>query len=380
MSVAVVGVAESDLGVTNKSIYQLQTQAATRALAEAGLTFKDVDGLATTGVERFSATSMAEYWGIQPAWVSSTMEGGSSFELFLAAAADAIAAGRCHTVLISYGSNQRSARSRRLGGVVETHTPEAVFESPYGVLMPISLYAMAAQRHFHEFGTTPDDLAEIAIAAREWALLNPKAYRYDAGPLTPADYAASAMVSSPLRALDCCLVVDGGGAIVVTSLERARDLPQPPIQLLGAGQATTHISMSQMPDLTSTGAVESGKRAFEQAGLKPSDIDVVEVYDSFTITALLTLEALGFCARGEGAAFISGGRIRPGGAFPLNTNGGGLSYCHPGMYGLLLIVEAVRQLRGQANDRQVKDAEIALVHGTGGVFSNHGTLILGVDR
>ncbi len=380
MSVAVVGVAESDLGVTNKSIYQLQTQAATRALAEAGLTFKDVDGLATTGVERFSATSMAEYWGIQPAWVSSTMEGGSSFELFLAAAADAIAAGRCHTVLISYGSNQRSARSRRLGGVVETHTPEAVFESPYGVLMPISLYAMAAQRHFHEFGTTPDDLAEIAIAAREWALLNPKAYRSDAGPLTPADYAASAMVSSPLRALDCCLVVDGGGAIVVTSLERARDLPQPPIQLLGAGQATTHISMSQMPDLTSTGAVESGKRAFEQAGLKPSDIDVVEVYDSFTITVLLTLEALGFCARGEGAAFISGGRIRPGGAFPLNTNGGGLSYCHPGMYGLLLIVEAVRQLRGQANDRQVKDAEIALVHGTGGVFSNHGTLILGVDR
>jgi acetyl-CoA acetyltransferase len=167
---------------------------------------------------------------------------------------------------------------------------------------------------------------------------------------------------------------------VVTSLERARDLPQPPIRLLGAGQATTHISMSQMRDLTSTGAVESGKRAFEQAGLGPADVDVTEVYDSFTITVLLTLEALGFCGRGESAAFVAGGRIRPGGEFPLNTNGGGLSYCHPGMYGLLLIVEAVRQLRGEAGDRQVGGAEVALVHGTGGVFSNHGTLILGVDR
>ena len=246
--------------------------------------------------------------------------------------------------------------------------------------MPISLYAMAAQRHLFEYGTTPDDLAEVAIAAREWALLNPKAYRYGSGPITPEEVASSAMVTSPLRALDCCLVVDGGGAVVLTSLERARDLPQPTIQVLGHGQSTTHISMAQMPDLTSTGAVDSGQRAFAEADLAPHDVDVVEVYDSFTITVLLTLEALGFCGRGESASFIAGGRIRPGGTFPLNTNGGGLSYCHPGMYGLLLIVEAVRQLRGEAGHRQVPGAEVALAHGTGGVFSNHGTVLLGVDR
>lgn len=380
MSVAIVGVAESDLGITNKSIYQLQTQAASRALAEAGLSFGDVDGLATTGVQRFSATSMAEYWGIQPSWVSSTMEGGSSFELFVGAAVDAIEAGRCEVALISYGSNQRSASTRRLGGVVESHTPEAQFEAPYGVLMPISFYAMAAQRHFHEFGTTPDDLAEVAIAAREWALLNPKAYRYGAGPLTHNDVVTSSIISSPLRGIDCCLVVDGGGAVILTSIERARDLPMPPIEVLGQGQSTTHISMSQMPDITRSGAVESGRRAFAEAGLQPSDIDVAEIYDSFTITVLVTLEALGFCEPGGSSEFISNGKIRPGGGFPLNTNGGGLSYCHPGMYGLLLIVEAVRQLRGETGERQIKGAEVALAHGTGGILSNHGTVILGVDR
>lgn len=380
MTVAIVGVAESDLGVTGKSIYQLQTQAATLALSEAGLSLADVDGLATTGVERFSATSMAEYWGIQPAWVNSTMEGGSSFELFVGAAVDAIEAGHCEVALISYGSNQRSARSRRLGGVVEAHTPAAQFEAPYGVLMPISLYAMAAQRYFHESGADPEDLAEVAIAAREWALLNPKAYRHGAGPLTLEEHLTSPVVSSPLRALDCCLVIDGGAAVVLTSLERARDLPTRPVQVLGSGQSTTHISMSQMADLTWTGAADAGRRAFARAGLTPADVDVVEVYDSFTITVLLTLEALGFCDRGEAGAFVAGGRIRPGGDFPLNTNGGGLSYCHPGMYGLLLVVEAVRQLRGEAGDRQVPDAEVALAHGTGGVFSNHGTVLLGVDR
>lgn len=380
MTAAIVAVAESDLGVTGKTIYELQTQAATRALAEAGLTFADVDGLATTGVERFSASSMAEYWGIQPSWVSSTMEGGASFELFVGAAADAIEAGHCETVLISYGSNQRSARSRRLGGVVESHTPEAHFEAPYGVLMPISLYAMAAQRHFHDHGTTPEDLAEVAIAAREWALLNPKAYRYDSGSLTLDEYFASPLVSSPLRALDCCLVVDGGAAAIVTSLERARDLTDRPVRILGSGQAVSHISMSQMPDLTWPAAAESAERAFARAGLAPADVDVVEVYDSFTITVLLTLEALGFCERGASGEFVRGGRIRPGGDFPLNTNGGGLSYCHPGMYGLLLVVEAVRQLRGEAEARQVEGAEVALVHGTGGVFSSHGTVIFGVDR
>lgn len=378
--VAVVGVGESDLGVTGLSIYQLQTQAARAALGEAGLVFGDVDGLATTGVERFSATSMAEYWGLQPAWVCSTMEGGSSFEFMVGAAVDAIRSGRCEVVLISYGSNQRSAASRRLGGVAEQHTPTTQYEAPYGVLSPLSLYAMAARRHFHEYGTTGEQLAEIAVAAREWALLNPKAYRYGAGSITVDDVLASPMISTPLHRLDCCLVVDGGGAVVLTSLDRARDLPKPPVRVLGCGQSSTHISMSQMPDLTRTGAVESGARAFAEAGVGPEDMDVVELYDSFTITVLLTLEALGFCGRGEGGPFVAGGRTRPGGTFPMNTNGGGLSYCHPGMYGVLLLVEAVRQLRGEAGDRQVQGAELALAHGTGGLLSTHGTVILGSDR
>ena len=376
---AVAGVGESELGVTGRSIYQLQTQAALAALEDAGLKMSEVDGLATAGVERFSAVAMAEYWGIQPSWVCSTMEGGSSFELMVGAAVDAIRSGRCRTALISYGSNQRSAASRRLGGMVQPHTPADQYEAPYGVLSPISLYALAAQRHFHEYGTTGRQLAEVAVSAREWALLNPKAYRYGAGPITVEDVLSSPMISTPLRLLDCCLVVDGGGAVVLTSLDRAEDLPKRPVRVLGCGQSVTHITMSQMPDLTRTGAVESGAAAFAEAGIGPEDVDVAEIYDSFTITVLLTLEALGFCGRGEGGPFVEDGKTRPGGSFPMNTNGGGLSYCHPGMYGVLLLVEAVRQLRGEAGDRQAPGPETALVHGTGGVLSSHGTVILGVD-
>lgn len=376
---AIVGVGESDLGVTGRSIYQLQTQAALAATADAGLKMSDVDGLATAGVERFSAAAMAEYWGMQPSWVCSTMEGGSSFELMVGAAVDAIRSGRCRTALISYGSNQRSAAARRLGGVVQPHTPADQYEAPYGVLSPLSLYALAAQRHFHEYGTTGEQLAEIAASAREWALLNPRAYRYRAGPITVDDVLSSPMISTPLHLLDCCLVVDGGGAVVLTSLDRARDLPKRPVRVLGCGQSVTHITMSQMPDLTRTGAVESGAAAFAEAGIGPEDVDVAEIYDSFTITVLLTLEALGFCGRGEGGAFVEDGKTRPGGSFPMNTNGGGLSYCHPGMYGVLLLVEAVRQLRGEAGKRQTDAPETALAHGTGGVLSSHGTVILGVD-
>jgi acetyl-CoA acetyltransferase len=242
------------------------------------------------------------------------------------------------------------------------------------------MYAMAAQRHMHEFGTTSEQLAEIAVAARAWALRNPKAYRYTDGPLTVEDVLASRMVSSPLHTLDCCLITDGGGAVVVTTEERARDLRKPVVRVLGHAEETTHVSMASMPDLTATGAYGSGARAFAMAGLAPPDIDVAELYDSFTITVLLTLEALGFCARGEGGAFVDKGRIAPGGELALNTSGGGLSYCHPGMYGLLLIVEAVRQLRSECGDRQVPGAEVALVHGTGGLLSHHATVLLGVDR
>jgi acetyl-CoA acetyltransferase len=378
-SAAIVGVAESDLGVTSTSILTLQAQAITRALADAGLTLSDVDGLATSGVSRFSATQVADYLGIQPAWCDSTFAGGSAYEMYVARAVQAIEAGQASVVVVSFASNQRSAKSRRLGGVIEPHTPEAQFETPYGPLYPISYYAMAAQRYMHDYGATPEDLAQVAVLAREWALMNPRAYRYGSTPLTVDDVVNSGMVSSPLTTADCCLVTDGGGAVVITSLERARDLRRDPIRILGYGEATTNTSMTQVP-LLPTGALESGQRAFAAAGLTAQDVDVIELYDSFTITVLLSLEALGFCAPGEATAFVASADSRLGGRQPLNTSGGGLSYCHPGQFGVLLLVEAVRQLRGEAGERQVADPSIALAHGTGGILSTHATVLLGVDR
>jgi acetyl-CoA acetyltransferase len=378
--VAIVGAAECDLGVTGRSILGLQTQAVTRALADAGLALRDVDGIATTGVSRFSATSLADHLGLQPRWTDSTYAGGSAFEMFIARATQAIEAGQAETVVISFASNQRSARSRSLGGGIENHTPEAQFETPYAPLFPLSYYAMAAQKYLHTYGATREQLAEVAVAAREWALLNPVAFRYGAGSLTVEDVLGSTMVSSPLTAADSCLVTDGGGAVVLTSADRARDLPHVPVHVLGYAERTTNASMTAHADLTVTGAAGSGTEAFGRAGLTPADMDVVQLYDSFTITTVLTLEALGFCARGEALDFIAGGRIRPGGALPLNTSGGGLSYCHPGQFGVLLLVEAVRQLRGEAGDRQVPGARHAVAHGTGGILSTHATVVLGVDR
>lgn len=380
MTVAIAGAAESDLGVTGRSILALQAQALTRALADAGLTLADVDGLATAGISRFSASQLADYLGLRPSWTDSTFAGGSAFEMYVARAVQAIGAGQCRTVVISYGSNQRSARSRSLGGVRETHTPEAQFEAPYDPLYPISYYALVAQRYLHVHGGGREQLAEVAVAAREWALLNPRAYRYGAGPLSAGEVLAAKMISTPLTAADCCLVTDGGGAIVLTSLERARDLARSPVVVLGYGESTTHSAMASEPDLLRPGAQDSGRRAFAMAGLRPGDVDVAQLYDSFTITVLLTLEALGFCGPGEAGGFVADGRIRPGGAFPLNTSGGGLSYNHPGMFGVLLLVEAVRQLRGECGDRQVPGAEVAVAHGTGGIFSTHATVLLGTDR
>ena len=378
--VAIVGAAESDLGVTGRSILGLQTQAITRALADAGLTVRDVDGLATTGVSRFSTTQLAEYVGIQPSWVDSTFAGGAAFEMFVARAAQAIEAGQASVIVVSFASNQRSAASRSLSGVVEAHTPEAQFETPYGPLSPISHYAMAAAAYLHRYGATREQVAEVAIAAREWALLNPVAYRYAGGRLTVDDVLSSPVVSTPLTKADCCLVTDGGGAVILTSHDRARDLARPPVSVLGYGEVSTYASMAGPEDLTVSGAEPAARRAFAMAGLTPADVDIVEVYDSFTITVLLTLEALGFCGPGEAASFIQNGRIRPGGALALNTSGGGLSYCHPGQFGVLLLVEAVRQLRGECDDRQIRGAEVALAHGTGGIFSSHATVLLGVAR
>jgi acetyl-CoA acetyltransferase len=376
----IVGVAESDLGATGKTILELHAQGASRAIADAGMTLRNVDAVFAAAASRFPATQVAEYLGIRPTWTDSTMAGGASYEMYVARAAEAIRAGFCDVALITYGNNQRSARSRTLGGVVDDHTPEAQFERPYGPLNPISLYAMAAQRHMHEFGTTPEQLAEVAVAARAWARKNPAAFRHEADELTVDDVLASPMISSPLHALDCCLVTDGGGGIVMTTAARARDLEVTPIHVLGHGECTTNNGMASIGDLTRTGAAISGERAFRMAGLTPADVDVAQLYDSFTITVLLTLEALGFCAPGDAGAFVSNGRIAPGGAFPMNTSGGGLSYCHPGIFGLLLIVEAVRQLRGECGARQVPGAEIALAHGTGGILSSHATVLLGKQR
>ncbi|MEQ6902549.1 acetyl-CoA acetyltransferase [Nocardioides sp. YIM 152588] len=378
--VAIVGAAECDLGVTGRSILGLQTQAITRALADAGLTLADVDGIATTGVSRFSATQVADYLGIEPTWTDSTFAGGSAFEMFVARAAQAIEARQASVVVISFASNQRSAASRRLGGVFEPWVPEAQFEEPYDPLYPLSYYAMAAQTYLHRYGRTHAELAEVAIAAREWALLNPAAFRYGKGSLSVDDVVGATPISTPLTAADCCLVTDGGGAVVLTSAERARDLAKAPVSVLGYGERTTNTSFASVDDPTVTGAVGSAADAFERAGITVDDIDVAQVYDSFTITVALTLEALGFCKPGEALDLVAGGTIRPGGSLPLNTSGGGLSYCHPGQFGVLLLVEAVRQLRGEAGDRQVPGAEVAVAHGTGGILSTHATVVLGRAR
>ena len=299
--------------------------------------------------------------------------GGSSFVSHLFHAASAINAGFCEVALIAYGSTQRSASGQLVSG------SEALpYEAPYKPRYPVSAYALAASRHMHEYGTTREQLAEVAVAAREWAKLNPKAFVRD--DLSVEDVIASRMVSSPLSILDCCLVTDGGGAALVTSAERARDLAKAPAYLLGAGEAHWHRNISQMPDLTASAAAESGPRAYEMARLGPEDMDVVMLYDAFTINTVLFLEDLGFCEKGEGGPFVSGGRISPGGELAVNTNGGGLSYNHPGMYGLLLLVEAVRQLRGECGERQVADTNVALVHGNGGVLSSQVTAILGSEE
>jgi len=241
--------------------------------------------------------------------------------------------------------------------------------------LPPTAYALAAARHMHEFGTTREQLAEVAVAARQWALMNPAAW--EKTPLTTEEVLSSRMVSYPLTIRDCCLVSDGGGAVVLTTPPRARELKHSPVYLLGAGHCATHQTISNMPDLVNTGARVSGSMAYTQAGLTSSDIDVVGLYDAFTINVILFLEDLGFCAKGEGGHFVSNRRIAPGGSLPVNTNGGGLSYCHPGMYGIFLLIEAIRQLRGLCGQRQVKGAEVALAHGNGGVLSSQYTVILG---
>ena len=378
----IAGVAESDLGeVPDLTELQLHAQAAKRALEDCGIDKSEVDGilsLTSARAVRQPAMLVAEYLQIFPRFTDSTSIGGSSFEAMVTHAAMAIATGLCNTCLITYGSTQRSDASRTLAGAAaETWMPPTQFEAPYGLPMMAGAYAMAATRHMHLYGTRPEQLAEIAVAARRWAMLNPVAY--DRRPLSVEDALASPMIATPLRRRDCCLVTDGGGAIVMTRADRAKDLKSPPVWLWGSAESHGHVTMSQMPELTVTPAARTGPLAFESAGIGPGDIDVAQIYDSFTITTLLTLEDLGFCEKGEGGPFAEGGRLAPGGDFPINTQGGGLSYTHPGMFGIFLIVEAVRQLRGQCGERQVAEVNLALCHGTGGALSSGATLILGKE-
>jgi acetyl-CoA acetyltransferase len=381
--IAIVGVAESDeMGtVPHKSSLQHHAEAAYNALEDAGLSKNDVNGLMTAG---FSTLATAEYLGIQPGFTDNTSVGGSSFVIHVAHAAAAIRAGYCDVVLITHGQAGRSTRARV---PVDPNLPVAQYEAPYGLIgQPIN-YSMACTRYMHQYGEerTRQGMAEIAVATRKWANLNPKAVMYDT-PMTFDDYHNSRWVSWPFHLFDCCLVTDSGAAIVVTTAERAASCRKSPVWLLGAAESHDHNVISMMPDFTSLIARETGPRALARAGVTHNDLDLTMIYDSFTYTVMLTLEGLGFCRPGEAPDFVADQRTAPGGEFPLNTNGGGLSYTHPGMYGSFLLVEAVRQLRGECGERQVKrrsnpheSAKVAIVNGTGGSLSSTGTVVLAAE-
>ena len=371
---AIIGTATFGMGESpGHSSLDLAAAAGLLALRDAGLGLRDVDALfVCTPDDMLSGLSLAEYLGIHPVITGNNRTGGSAFMTHALSAALALQAGVCDVALLTYGSNMRTG-----AGKIVAPPGASPYETPYQPSLA-ACYALAAGRHMHQYGTTRRQLAEVAVAARAWAGLNPEAFMRE--PLSVDDCLSARTVASPLTVRDCCLVTDGGAAIVMTRADRARDLRNRPAYLLGGGEATTHRYIAQMPDLTVTGAVESGSRAFAQAGVRPQDIDVLQLYDAFTINPILFLEDLGFCAKGEGGPFVEGGRIAPGGRLPVNTNGGGLSCVHPGMYGMFAIVEAARQLFGGCGDRQVPGAQLALAHGNGGVLSSQATLILGAPE
>jgi acetyl-CoA acetyltransferase len=378
--VAVAGVALSDVGrVDDKGPYELMAQASRRALADAGLSPADVDGLASTGQGTLPPVDVAEYLGLRPKWLDSTAVGGASWEVMASHAADAITAGHADVVLLTYGSTARSDLRKGLRGANINWGARGPlqWEAPYGHTL-ISKYAMAARRHMAEYGTTIEQLAEVAVSARFNAADNPDAYYRD--PISIDDVLAGPMIADPFTKLHCCIRSDGGAAVVLVNAERVKDLRSRPVWVLGAGETTSHMLTSQWDDMTVGPAAVSGPLAFDRAGVQPADVDVAELYDAFTYMLLLTLEDLGFCPKGEGGRFVEKGSLRLGGELPTNTDGGGLSACHPGQRGLFLLVEAARQLRGECGPRQVPHAKIACVSGTGGWFCSSGTVILGSEE
>jgi acetyl-CoA acetyltransferase len=373
-------VALSDVGrVDDKGPYELIAQASRRALANAGLSPADVDGLASTGQGTLPPADVGEYLGLRPRWVDSTAVGGASWEVMASHAADAITAGHADVVLLTYGSTARADLKKGLRGANINWGARGPlqWEAPYGHTL-ISKYAMAARRHMHQYGTTIEQLAEVAVSARFNAADNPDAYYRD--PISIDDVLTGPMIADPFTKLHCCIRSDGGAAVVLVNPARVKDLRTRPVWVLGAAETTSHMLTSQWDDMTVGPAAVSGPLAFARAGVRPADVDVAELYDAFTYMLLLTFEDLGFCPKGEGGRVVEKGALRLGGDLPTNTDGGGLSACHPGQRGLFLLVEAVRQLRGECGPRQVPDAKIACVSGTGGWFCSSGTMILGVEE
>ncbi|WP_066930709.1 thiolase C-terminal domain-containing protein [Streptomyces sp. NBRC 110611] len=381
--VAIAGVALSDCGrVDEATPYALHAQAARRALADSGLDRSVIDGFASAGLGTLAPIEVAEYLGLRPTWVDSTSVGGSTWEVLAAHAADAIAAGHANAVLLAYGSTARAdlkARRRTANLSFGARGP-LQFEAPYGHTL-IAKYAMAARRHMHQYGTTLEQLAQIAVQARANAAANPDAWHR--APITVDEVLSGPMIADPFTKLHCCIRSDGGCAVLLVAEDYVPDLAKRPVWMLGSGTAISHAAMSEWDDFTVSPAAVSGRLAFARAGVRPAEIDLAELYDAFTYMTLVTLEDLGFCAKGEGGAFVEEGRLLRGGELPVNTDGGGLAACHPGMRGLFLLVEAVRQLRGEAGpDRQVRRADgtlpqLAVASGTGGWFCSSGTVVLG---
>ena len=370
-SVAVVGAAETtQMGrIPDMSVLGLHADAALNALADCGLKPSDIDGVATAGE---SPVQLAQYLGITPTWADGTSVGGCSFMLHVRHAAAAINEGLCNTVLITHGESGRSrVGAGRFGASPSSQNGQ--FEAPYGPVGPPSMFTLPVLRFMKDVGVSIEELAMVAVVQREWAAKNPRATFKD--PITVDDVLNSTMIAYPFRLLMCCLVTDGGGALVLTSAERAKDFPQKPVYILGTGESVETPMVSQMEDFTSSKAFRvSGKKAFDEAGIKHADVDHLMIYDAFAHLPLYGLEDLGFCGRGEAAKFIWERNTAPGGKLPLNTNGGGLSYMHSGMYGMYALQESVRQMRGIA-PAQVPGAKISVCHGVGGMFGASGTVI-----
>ena len=373
MTVAIVGAAETtQLGkIPDMSQIQLHADAALNTLADAGLKASDIDGVATAGE---SPVAIAHYLGIAPRWVDGSSVGGCSFMLHVRHAAAAIEAGYADTILITHGESGRSGIGRGGGGGGRASLP-AQFEMPYGPMGPTTMFTIGVLRYMKRYGMTHEQLAMVAVVQREWAGMNPRASFRD--PITVEDVLNSRVIAYPFHLFECCLVTDGGGALILTSAERAKDFPNKPVYILGSGESVESPMISQMKDLTSSQAFRiAGSEAFRSAGIGHSDVDHLMVYDAFAHLPIWGLEDLGFCERGEAAGFIEDGNTRPGGKLPLNTNGGGLSYMHSGMYGMYALQESVRQMRGTA-PAQVPGAEISVCLGVGGMFAASGCIVMG---